>query len=84
MTTQGKIRKEQIQILDKLNHFIKGSFEDICSSILRGLAEVILELLVITFFFEELWKTEEIPKTGCLGNCRPVILNSVHGGKKSC
>lgn len=78
MTIQGKIRKEQIQFLDKLNHFIMGSPEDIHSSILRGLTEVISELLVI-FFSEKLWKTEEIPETGSPGNCRAVILTSVPG-----
>lgn len=78
MTIQGKIRKEQIQFLDKLNHFIMGSPEDIHSSILRGLTEVISEPLVI-FFSEKLWKTEEIPETGSPGNCRAVILTSVPG-----
>lgn len=78
MTIQGKIRKEHIQILNKLDHFITRSPEDIHSSTLRGLAEVISEPLVI-IFSEKLWKTEEIPKTGRPGNCWPVILTSVLG-----
>jgi len=72
------MRKENIQILDKLNRSIMESLEDIHSSTLMWLAEIISEPLV-RIYSEKLWKTEEIPKTSRPGDCRPVIQPSVPG-----